>query len=229
MTAKNLLTITLLTSISIGSASAQLKKRAAIRKSNHDAKRVEISAAREEFRNDLKDTHGSQAEVGKDIRPSEFSVYHKRTIERISALLRAGKITEEHGTEFKLAYTEITTLIKEAKETDKLTSGRQAALRDDLDELNDAISAVVMEGDEDSKRTPILNKRQNRYEEMIEFGERSGRLSTGEASGLRRDVERLAKLEERLKNGAELSTREREKLHEEMLEVQKELRKEITD
>lgn len=225
----SILAITSIAALTITSASAQIRKRPAVKKSIKENKRAERSAAREEFRNDRKDTHGAQAEVGKDTRPENFEAYHKQSISRISVLLKAGKITEAQGSTFKLKHTEITTAIKQAKEENKLTSGKKAALRNDLDELNDAINLVTTKGDQESKRTPILNQRQNHYEELIEFGERSKRLSTGEASKLRREVKRLADLESRLKSGSELSQKEREKLHEEMLKVQKELKKELTD
>ena len=219
----NILAITAIALVSIESASAQRRK--AVRK----GKVAEHSALKEEFRLDRRDTHGNQAEEGKDRRPEDFEAYHKVTYGRIVALLKAGKIDEAQGTDFKLAHTEVTNLIKEAKSSTSLTNGRKATLRKHLDKINDDMTAVAGAGDEGDKRTPTLNRAQHKFEEAIEFGERSGRLSTGEASRLKRELDRLERLEERLKAGSSLSERERIKLHEEALEIRRELLKELKD
>ena len=69
---------------------------------------------------------------------------------------------------------------------------------------------------------------QHRFEERIEFGVRSGRLSKGEAAKLTRMVESLKRMEDREKAGG-LSTREREDLFEEVAELNRELNKDLKD
>ena len=225
---KKLLAITTIALVSVETATAQ--RRGPVRKHNFQEKRAENSALREEFRLDKRDTHGAQVDPGKDVRPEDFEKYHKATYARIVSLLKAGKIDGAQGTDFKLAHTEVTNLIKEAKATtDGLTKGRKASLRKDLDEINDDINKIAGAGDEGDKRTPMLNIAQHKFEEAIEFGKRSGRLSTGEASRLTRKLESLERLEERIKSGSSLSERERVKLHEEALEIRRELVKELKD
>jgi hypothetical protein len=223
MKIKQLIAISVITVVSINSSFGQARKH------HREEREGKAEAAREEFQLDRRDTHGGQGEPGKDIRPEELSKYHLATFNRITALLKAGKITEAQGTEFKLAHTEVTNLIKEAKESDSLTNGRVASIRKELDAINDGINAVVTKGDEGDDRTPILNRKQHTFEELIEFGERSGRLSSGEASTLRRSLERLIRSEERIKSGSDLSTKEREKLHEEAAEIRHELRKKLIE
>ncbi len=203
-------------------ASAQGRK-------HHKKKSAERSAAREEFILDKKDTHGSQNEPGKDARPEDLGAYHKHTYSRIVSLAKAGSLTNDQATEFKLTHTEITNQIKTAKESDTLTAGKKTSIRKDLNDLNDTINTSVKAPDAGDKRTPVVNKAQHKYEEVIQFGERSGRLSKGEASRLRRKVDSLEKLEARYKAGSSLSTREREKIHEEMIEIRRDLHKELLD
>ena len=78
------------------------------------------------------------------------------------------------------------------------------------------------------KRTPLVNKSQHRFEELIAFGVRSGRLSTLEASSLRRKVKRLEDTEDRLKAG-NLSSNERERLMKEVMELERDLKKSLRD
>ena len=114
-------------------ASAQGRK-------HHKKKSAERSAAREEFILDKKDTHGSQNEPGKDTRPEDLGAYHKHTYSRIVSLAKAGSLTNDQATEFKLTHTEITNQIKTAKESDTLTAGKKTSIRKDLNDLNDTIN-----------------------------------------------------------------------------------------
>lgn len=76
--------------------------------------------------------------------------------------------------------------------------------------------------------TPLLNKKQKKLEKRIAAGVKSGKLSTGEASSLRRKLNSLARYEATLKAG-ELSTSERERLHKKSLEVTRAINKELKD
>ena len=109
-----------------------------------------------------------------------------------------------------------------ARAAGNFTPEMQTECRSMLDALNDEINAALKAAEEGANRTPILNHIQHRFEEKIEFGVRSGRLSEGEASRLTRMVEKLKRLEERAKEG-ELSTRDREKLFAEAGEIAREL------
>ena len=214
--------------VALESANAQQRK--GLGRGKNKEKAAERSALWEGFKLDKKDTHGRQSTPGKDRRPENLDIYHKVTYERIVTLLKAGKIKTEEGTEFKLAHTEVTIAMKESKLSEgSLSSGRKDALRKELDKINDSINAVVQEGDQGDKRTPTLNTAQHRFEELIEFGKRSGRLSSGEASRPNRKLSSLERLEERLKNGASLSDRERVQLHEEAIEIRREIFKELKD
>ncbi len=98
-----------------------------------------------------------------------------------------------------------------------------------MNTLNDNINAAIKEPEKDNARTPIVNRAQHRFEEQIERGIKSGRLSTLEASSLRRKVTKLEGYEERLKAGKELSSNERERLMKEVLELQRDINKALRD
>ena len=144
-------------------------------------------------------------------------------------LLHHGALTEEDGLAFKKLHTEITVMGKQMRAAGELTDEQVAELRAQLDGLNDIINASLQEAEKAANRTPILNHMQHRFQEQIEFGVRSGRISTGEASRLKRKVESLGKLEDRLKDASGLSTRERERLLEEAAELRREITKDLND
>jgi len=183
------------------------------------------SAMREEALLDKRDTHGQLGLWDKDKRPKEVQIYHALTFKRIRSLLANGKLTEEQGTTFKTLHEEITADLT-SKRSDGLTEEERSSVRGSLDQLNDAINAVIGKAEEGNARTPLLNQKQHAMEERIQFGERSGRLSKGEAASMRRKLERIQEMEERLKKN-ELTTREREKLHEEMNQTLLELNREL--
>jgi hypothetical protein len=187
----------------------------------------EEAAMREEALLDKRDTHGPLGVWEKERRPADLERYHSITFARIRGLLANGSLTEENGTTFKKRHEEITALLT-AKRAEGLTDASRAEVRGQLDELNDDINTVVKKAEAGDLRTPVLNQKQHLIEERIEFGERSGRLSKGEAATLRRKLERLQDLEERLKDG-QLSTREREKLHKEANEVIADLHRELKE
>ena len=195
------------------------------------AERVgEHAAMREEQLLDHRDTHKWKSDpAAKDQRPSNLGEYHNRTFQRIVRLLHHGALAEEDGLKFKKQHTEITVKGKEMRAEGELSEEQRSELRGDLDALNDAINASLLDAEKASARTPILNHMQHRFEEQIEFGERSGRLSKGEASRLKREVAKLGKLEERLKDGNGLKTSERERLFEEAAELRREIMKELKD
>lgn len=172
------------------------------------------SALREEELLSKRDTHGPLGLWEQEKRPQELKVYHTMTFKRILGLLANGKLTEEQGSTFKTVHEEITADFT-AKRADGLSEEERQSVRAALNQLNDDINAVVGKAEEGNARTPLLNLKQHRMEERIQFGERSGRLSKGEAATMRRKLERMQDLEERLKKN-DLSTRERERLHEEM-------------
>jgi len=202
----------------------KLKKR-----TNGIEKRAEKNALREEIKLDKKDTHGSQRDPGlKDSRPADIHRYVSHTYSRIVSLLKAGAVTEQEGQELKQQHTDVVTSLKANKESGGLSDLEKSAARKSLDILNDNINASIEEAEKGDDRTPLLNIKQHRYEETIEAGERRGRLSKGEASSLRRKLESLYRLEDRIKHG-KLSVRDREKLHKEALELQRDIHKELRD
>ncbi|MGD7652033.1 MAG: hypothetical protein ACQCXQ_02375 [Verrucomicrobiales bacterium] len=187
-------------------------------------------AMKEEALLDHVDTHKWKADPeATDRRPENLIQYHNYTYRRIVRLLHHGALTEADGKQFKESHTTITNTGKELKADGELTEEETAGLRADLDTLNDEINANLKAAEEAAERSPILNHAQHRMEEQIEFGERSGRLSKGEASRLKRSVAKLAAMEDRLKSSNGLSTREREKLFEEALELKLEINKELKD
>lgn len=163
-----------------------------------------------------------------DKRPENLGEYLNRTYQRIVRLLHHGALTEKDGLAFKMTHTDITTKGKSMRAQGELTSEQKEEIRGELDTLNDDINAALKAAEEGSERSPILNRVQHRFEEQIEFGVRSGRLSNGEASRLKRKVAKLAEIEEKAKDGG-LSTREREKLFEEAKEIGRELREDLLD
>lgn len=163
-----------------------------------------------------------------DKRPTSIGEYHTRTLRRIVSLLRHGALTEEKGKFFKEEHTAITLLGKEMKADGELSADEKETLRGRLDRLNDDINDAIQEPEQGDQRTPLLNLAQHRFEERIEFGVRSGRLSKGEASKLTRMLESLKRMEDREKSGG-LSTREREKLFEEVAELNRELHRDLKD
>lgn len=185
------------------------------------------AANREEFLNDRKDTHFPGGEAGKDLRLENTAAYHRHTMRRIETLLRAGALDEKDGTVLKQTHEKISAKYMAYAE-DGMTKEETAVVRGELDKLNDEVNTKVTAKDAGANRTPILNAKENRVEEKIEYGVRSGRLTKGQASILRNKLERLQKMEERYKS-AELSTRERERLHAEMNEIQRDLHKELVD
>ena len=176
---------------------------------------------------DKRDTHGPMGVWDKDRRPADVPTYHTITYRRIQGLLVDGTLTSEQGTTFKKEHETIGTTLKAAL-ADGLDSTETTDIRSRLDKLNDSINEAVGKGKSGNADTPLLNWKRHRMEEAVEFGERSGRLSKGEASRARREIERIGGMEERLK-GKELSTREREKLHEEANEAILKLREALLD
>lgn len=186
-------------------------------------------AMKEEQILDHLDTHKWKKDPeATDQRPTGLNVYHTRTLRRIVVLLRHGALSEEHGKLFKETHTTITERGKELNADGELSETERAELRAKLDGLNDDINGALQAAEEGDQRTPLLNQTQHRFEEKIEFGVRSGRLSTGEASRLTRKVEKLKRMEDREKAGG-LSTREREALFEEAAELGHEINKELKD
>jgi hypothetical protein len=186
---------------------------------------AERAAMREELLLDHLDTHKWKKDPeATDVRPEDLGQYHNRTYQRIVRLLTHGAITEENGKAYKEKHTEITQLAQGARTAGNFTPEMQTEVRGMLDALNDEINAALKAAEEGANRTPILNRMQHRFEEKIEFGERSGRLSQGEVGRLKRMVEKLKRLEERAKEG-NLSTRDREKLFAEAGQIASELEK----
>ncbi len=205
------------------------KGRGPIHHGNGKEKVAENAAMREEQVLDHLDTHKWKKDPeATDKRPTGLAEYHNRTLKRIVALLRHGAITEENGTLFKTEHTKITLHGKELKADGEMTEEEATTLRRELHALNDSINDSLLAAEEGANRTPLLNQTQHRFEEQIEFGIRSGRLSTGEANRLKRKVESLKRLEEREKAGG-LSTKDREKLFEEAAEISRDIRKDLTD
>jgi hypothetical protein len=91
------------------------------------------------------------------------------------------------------------------------------------------MTLVAGKGEEDKERTPLLNNIQHQIEESIDAAVKSGRLSTLKANGLKRKLKRLASLEDRLKKDKEITSKEREKLFDEVGEIRREINKELRD
>lgn len=189
----------------------------------------ERAAMREEAVLDHLDTHKWKADPeATDKRPENLGEYLNRTYQRIVRLLHHGSITEKDGLAFKMTHTDIVAEGKSMRAEGELTKEQQTEIRGQLDELNDSMNASLKDAEEGAERSPLLNRVQHRFDEQIEFGERSGRLSKAEATRLKRQVAKLAEIEEKAKEGG-LSTREREKLFEEAKEIARELRQQLLD
>lgn len=190
---------------------------------------AERAAMEEEQLLDHLDTHKWKKDPeATDQRPQELGAYHNRTYKRIVRLLKLGAITEENGKLFKEKHTAITQAHQSQDSSSELTAEQKAEWRAKLDTLNDAINSALQAAEEGANRTPMLNRAQHRFEEKIEFGERSGRLSKGEVSRLNRMVDKLKRLEEREKASG-LSTSDREKLFKEAGEIARDINKALMD
>jgi hypothetical protein len=195
----------------------------------HNAGNVaEKAAVKEEALLDKIDTHAWKKDPeARDHRSSDLREYTNHTYKRIVRLLTLGAIEEPDGKKFKDRHTAIVAAAKEANK-DGLDENEQKTIRAQLNTLNDDVNAAIKEPEKGDDRTPIVNRAQHRFEELIEFGVRSGRLSTLEASSLRRKVAKLEDTEKRLKAG-ELSSKDRERLMEEAVELKRDLMKELRD
>ena len=227
------LTITLTSIIAIGAANTDAlagpkghkhgKKGHHHRKGNID-KKAENAALREEAILDRKDNHTWKKDpTTRDHRSDNLREYTNHTYKRIVKLLTMGALKETDGNTFKKRHTDIVTAAKEANQ-DNLSADEKQTIRRQLDVLNNDINAAIKAPEKDDNRTPIVNHAQHRFEELIAFGIRSGRLSTLEASSLRRKVKKLEDTEKRLKTG-KLSSNERERLMKEVIELNRDLKK----
>ncbi len=160
----------------------------------------------------------------RDYRSENLREYTTHTYKRIVKLLILGAIEEADGNSFKTQHNNIVTTAKAAN-TDGLDATERQSIRTQLNTLNTEINSAITKAEQGTDRTPLVNRAQHRFEERIKFGIKSGRLSTLEASSLRRKVIKLEKLEERLKAGKDLSSTERERLMEEVLELHRDLTK----
>ncbi|MGE9269907.1 MAG: hypothetical protein ACQKBU_03815 [Verrucomicrobiales bacterium] len=189
---------------------------------------AEVLAMREEEMVDQLDTQRwKEDEAALDQRPERLGEYVDRVYQRIVRLLHHGAITETDGLVFKMKHTEIVTAGKAMRLEGPLSEEQTEEIRARLDALGDEMNAVL-EASENAARSPVLHQTQERLEQQIEFGVRSGRLSSSESNRLKRDLERLSELEESLDGGG-LTTREREKLFEEAEEIALEIREELLD
>lgn len=190
---------------------------------------AENAAAKEEAILDRKDAHAWKKDPeARDHRHDNLREYTTHTYKRIVKLLTLGAIEEADGTQFKTRHKTIVAQAKAANQNG-LDDTEKKAIRSQLNTLNDDINAAITEAEQDDKRTPIVNRAQHRFEEKIAFGIKSGRLSTLEASSLRRKVAKLEGLEERLKAGNNLSTNERERLMKEVIELHRDLKQALRD
>ncbi|MFK7910143.1 MAG: hypothetical protein AB8F34_06020 [Akkermansiaceae bacterium] len=198
------------------------------RKANVTERIADNAAAREEALLDKIDTHAWKKDPeARDHRSSNLRDYTNYSFRRIVRLLTMGALEEADGRKLKNSHTAIVTAAKAANK-DGLDDTEKSEIRTKLNTLNDEINASIKEPEQDDKRTPIVNRAQHRFEELIEFGVRSGRLSTLEASSLRRKVKRLEATENRLKAG-DLSSNERERLMKEVVELNRDIKKELRD
>lgn len=228
---KTQITTMIVSAILLGTVSARPfngKGKAGLKKGELQENRADRLADREELLLDRVDSKLllKDPECG-DHRHADIIHYTNHTARRIVKLAIRGALTEDQAKAFDDRHEVIVARAKATKkETGKVDT---AALRASLNTLNDDINKAIIAADEGDKRTPLLNLTQHRFEEKIEFGEKTGRLSKGEASSLRRKVASLKKLEARMKDGEALSEREREKLMKEALEVRREIEKELRD
>lgn len=200
-------------------------------KGKHQEEIAKRLAFEEEKRNDFVDNHTlrdlNQDKEAKDHRPDDLGMYTRHTLQRIIRLNAMGALEEADANDLKNEHARLVSAAKDAAQ-DGVTEEEKKEYREGLDALNDDINSRFQEGDEGDNRTPMVNRAQLRLDETIEAAVRTGRISDAKANSLRRDLEALERKEERAKSG-ELSTREREKLIEEALEVRKEIMDEILD
>ncbi|MGJ8676005.1 MAG: hypothetical protein ACSHX0_00665 [Akkermansiaceae bacterium] len=196
-----------------------------IGKSDNIAERIALI---EDSINDQKDSHTWQKDENtRDYRPDNIQLYTNHTYRRIVHLLKIGALEESDGTVLKAKHADIIVLGKAANE-DGISESEEAEIRRHLNDLNDQINASIIDQEEGTDRTPLVNKAQHRFEEMIEAGVKNDRLSTLEASSLRRKLAKLETKEASLKAG-ELSTSEHERLIKEVMEIRKDLMKALTN
>ncbi len=192
-------------------------------------KAAERIANKEEAILERKDAHAWQKDPdAKDHRHKNLRIYTNHTYKRIVRLLALGALKVDDGTEFKSRHAAI---VKDAKAADEngLDAAEKKAIRAGLNTLNDDINAAIVEPEEGNARTPLVNRAQHRFEQRIAFGVKTGRLSTLEASSLRRKVAKLESYEEKLKAGDDLSSSQRERLMKEVVELRRDLNKALRD
>jgi len=202
------------------------------KRKDHKKDKAKRLAVREELRNDHTDTHTlaklNQDPEAKDFRPADLGAYTKHSLRRIVRLNTMGALETEDANQLKEEHASIVKSANDAKADGDVSKEEREEYRASLDSLNDEINALFTAPEEGDERTPIVNRAQLRLESRIDAGERSGLISSGKASSLRRDLESLNRTEKRLKSG-DLSTRDREKLMEEALEVRREITKALMD
>jgi hypothetical protein len=167
----------------------------------------------------------------KDKRSSDINTYHSETLTRIKAMQKSGKITEVEVSEYKSSHEAITRSISDAKKDGTMTSNEIKSIRKGLDDLNDTLTVIAGDEKINLRRTPVFNRQLEEVKELADFGTKSGRLSTAEASKVNRDLESLEKLEQQIKEDqeTELSTKEREKLFQEIIEIREYIKKSMRD
>ncbi len=186
---------------------------------------AENAAAKEEAILAKKDANAWKKDPeARDHRHDNLREYTNHTYKRIVRLLTIGALEESDGTKFKTRHAAI---IKGAKAANQngLDEAEKKSIRSQMNTLNDDINAAIIEPEQDNDRTPIVNRAQHRFEEQIAHGIKTGKLSTLEASSLRRKVAKLEGLEERLKAGKDLSSNERKRLMKEVVELQRDIKK----
>ncbi len=228
MKTSSIITIVALCSISSLTYAGPKKKFLKHRKANIVERKAGNAAIREEAILDRIDTHKWKKDPeARDHRSSNLREYTNHTYKRVVRLLTIGAIEEADGKSLKTRHTSIVNTAK-SNNKDGLDETEKQSIRAQLDTLNDEINAAIMTPEKGDERTPIVNHAQHRFEELIEFGIRSKRLSTLEASSLRRKVSRLESTEDRLKAG-NLSSNERERLMKEVAELNRDLKQELRD
>ena len=229
LTTTTILTALILTnSISIAGPRAAGKSGVKPRKGGVERVAERATAKEEEILSLIDDHAWKKDPEARDHRSENLREYSNHTYKRIVRLLTLGAIEEQDGTTFKNRHEAIVKKAKDAN-ADGLDAAEKIAIRNQLNALNDEINAAITKKETGSTRTPLVNLAQHRFEERIQYGIKSGRLSTLEASSLRRKVAKLEKLEERLKGGKELSANERKRLMTEVLELRRDITKALID
>jgi len=229
LTTTTILTALILTnSISIAGPRAAGKSGVKPRKGGVERVAERATAKEEEILSLIDDHAWKKDPEARDHRSENLREYSNHTYKRIVRLLTLGAIEEQDGTTFKNRHESIVKKAKDAN-ADGLDAAEKIAIRNQLNALNDEINAAITKKETGSTRTPLVNLAQHRFEERIQYGIKSGRLSTLEASSLRRKVAKLEKLEERLKGGKELSANERKRLMTEVLELRRDITKALID